>query len=327
MWLAPLIVIFAGLLPGGVQTGAQTPPRSGLAETVEKYCAACHGGVRLPSGAMLEKLDAGLIAESPEVWARAYRQLQAGTMPPVGAPRPDRATYNQALATIEQKLTTNSKAEATSQEIAEHLAVLLWNSTPDASLLKDAQRNRLKEPAVLDKQIHRMLADGRAQSFVSRFLFPWLGLDKLSNAVPDKKNFPDFDIALRDAFAKETELFLLSQLRDDRDPVELWSANYTFLNEQLARHYNIPNIKGTQFRKVTLPLPERYGLLGQGSILMITSRHQPGSAPFTSPAGRSTWIRNHYLGAPPPNPAPNAPPVKPDLPITPQTRALPRSPA
>jgi len=130
----------------------------------------------------------------------------------------------------------------------------------------------------------------------------------------------------RDSLAKETELFLLSQLREDRDPIELWSANYTFLNEQLAKHYDIPNVSGSQFRRVSLPNPngsgsERGGLLGQGSILMLTS-----TPLYTSPATRGKWIRMHFLGVPPPNPFPNAQPVKPELPITPQTRALPADP-
>src|SRR4030095_11634112 len=198
---------------------------------------------------------------------------------------------------------------------------------PDASLLQDAQRNRLSDPAVLERQIQRMLADDRAQAFVSRFFFPWLELDKLRQADPDKRFFPDYDISLRDAFARETELFLLSQLRDDRDPVELWKANYSFLNEQLARHYNIPNVKGPQFRKVSLPAPERAGLLGQGSVLMVTSRHSHGvDAAYTTPATRAIWVRRHFLEAPPPRPFPNAQPVNPELPITPQTRTLPAEP-
>ena len=98
-----------------------------------------------------------------------------------------------------------------------------------------------------------MLADDRAEAFVSRFFLPWLELDKLANADPDKKYFPDYDVSLRDGLARETELFLLSQLREDRDPLELWSADYTFLNEQLARHYRVPNVTGPQFRRVSLP--------------------------------------------------------------------------
>jgi hypothetical protein len=298
-------------------------------KVIETYCSGCHDGhMRSPSGLVLEELDAERIAASPDVWARAYRQLQAGTMPSAGLPRPDRATYAAVLTSIEQAWVEarNPLATASSQEIATRLAALLWNSTPDASLFQDAQRNRLGDPATLERQIHRMLADDRAQAFVARFFFPWLQLDQLAKADPDKKYFPDYDPSLRDSLAKETELFLLSQLRDDRDPIELWSANYTFLNEQLAKHYDILGVSGSQFRRVSLPA-ERAGLLGQGSILMVTSRHQHGfDAAYTTPATRGMWVRRHFLGAPPPNPAPNVPPVKPELPITPQTRVLPTDP-
>jgi hypothetical protein len=310
--------------------GRQTTTNSNMPQVIETYCSTCHNGtMRSPSGNLLDTFSPASIRETPDVWARAYRQLQAGTMPPAGAPRPDRATYEATLTSIEQAMDAGAKASttATSQEIAEQLAGLLWNSAPDASLLQDAQRNRLIEPATLERQIHRMLADDRAQAFVSRFFIPWLGLDKLGEADPDKKFFPDYDVSLRDAFMKETELFLLSQLRDDRDPVELWNANYTFLNEQLARHYDIPNVKGSQFRRMTLPSPERAGLLGHGSVLMATSRHRHGvDAAYTSPATRATWVRRHFLGAPPPLPFPSAQPVKPELPITPQTRTLPVEP-
>jgi hypothetical protein len=316
---------------------AQTGPN--LSKAMDTYCSGCHNGImKSPSGALLDKFDAAQsdkekISASPEVWSRAYRQLQAGTMPPVGAPRPDRATHDAALDSIERELDSAVSAKspaASSQEIATRLATILWNSAPDASLLQDAQRGSLADPATLERQIQRMLADDRAQAFVSRFFFPWLELDKLEKADPDKRFFPDYDVSLRDSLAKETELFLLSQLREDRDPIELWSANYTFLNEQLAKHYDIPdgalNIRGPQFRRVP-STPERAGLLGQGSILMVTSRHQHGvDAAYTSPAARGVWVRKHFLGVPPPRAFPGAQPVKPELPITPQTRALPAVP-
>jgi hypothetical protein len=305
---------------------AQTPVDT--SKVIETYCSGCHNGrMRSPSGALLEELDVASISANPDVWARAYRQLQAGTMPPAGARRPDRATYDAVLASIEQALNLKPLAATNSQEIARRLGTLLWNSAPDASLLQDAQRNGLGDSATLERQIRRMLADDRAEAFVSRFFFPWLQLDKLGNSDPDKKYFPDYDASLRDSFAKETELFLLSQLRDDRDPIELWSANYTFVNEQLAKHYDIPNVSGPQFRRVSLSQPERAGLLGQGSILMLTSKHQHGvDAAYTSPATRGMWVRRHFLGAPTPGPAPNARPVKPELPISPQTRVLPVDP-
>jgi hypothetical protein len=301
---------------------AQTAPD--VSKVIETYCSGCHNGrMRSPSAVLLDQFDATQISASPDVWSRAYRQLQAGTMPPVGAPRPDRATYDAVLTSIEQALGVDAKppAAANSQQIATRLATLLWNSAPDAPLLEDAQRDRLSDPAALERQIHRMLADDRAQAFVSRFFVPWLQIDQLAKSEPDKKYFPDYDASLRDSLAKETELFLLSQLRDDRDPIELWSADYTFLNEQLARHYDIPNVTGPQFRRVSSAKPERAGLLGQGSILMLTS-----TPLYSSPAARGKWIRMHFLGVAPPNPFPNAQPVKPELPITPQTRTLPTDP-
>ena len=331
MRVASSLLIFAGFIAGSVSLrGGQTAPKSAVANLVDAYCSSCHNGsMRSPSGVLLDQFDAAHIADRPDVWSRAYRQLQAGTMPPVGAPRPDQKTYNAVLKSIEQQFPSRIDATPhefpTSGQIAERLAKLLWNGAPDEPLLQDAQRNRLIEPPVLERHIHRMLADERAETFVSKFFFPWLGLDKLSTADPDKKLFPDYDPSLCDAFQKETQLFLLSQLRDDRDPVELWSANYTFLNDQLAQHYNVANIEGPQFRKVTLQSPERAGLLGQGSVLMATSRHGADSA-YTSPASRSVWIRLHFLGAPPPMPFPGAQPVKPELPITPQTRTLPLEP-
>jgi hypothetical protein len=296
---------------------------------VGTYCAGCHNGVmRSPSGTLLDQFDTARIADNPDMWIRAYRQLQAGTMPPVGARRPDRAGYDALLASIETALGVDAaSADISSPEIAARLALLLWNGLPDALLLRDAERNRLTDAATLQRQIKRMLDDERAGAFVSRFFVPWLGLDQLAKADPDTASFPDYDVSLREAMARETELFLLSQLREDRDPIELWNANYTFLNERLARHYGIAGVTGTQFQRVRLTTPERAGLLGQGSVLMVTSRHQHGKdAAYTSPAARSMWVRLHFLGAAAPRPFPGAQPVNPELPITPQTRALPAQP-
>ena len=326
MRIVPIAVILIGVFPGlSPSPAAQEQPAS---RTVATYCAGCHNGVmRSPSGALLDQFDPARISEDPETWTRAYRQLQAGTMPPVGAPRPDRPTYDALLASIEAGLGASAAppADATSPEIAERLARLVWNSAPDAALLEDAQRSRLTDLPTLERQIARMLNDDRARAFVARFLFPWLALDQLEKADPDKASFPDYDVSLRDAMARETELFLLSQLRGDRDPLELWTANYTFLNEPLARHYGVPGVTGTEFRRV-VSAPERAGLLGHGSVLMVTSRHNRGiHAAHTSPAARALWVRLRFLGAAAPRPFP-APPVKPELPITPQTRTLPAEP-
>ena len=294
-WVA-LIAAVAGL-------AAEAP------QAVKTYCSGCHNGImKSPSGVLLPYFDATSISENRETWARAYRQIQANAMPPFGAPRPDRATTATMLAAIEQGLGTKPPAAAGGQEIAERLATLLWNSAPDAALMGDA--GRLSDPAVLERHIKRMLADDRAQALVSQFFLPWLQLNELAKADPSKRYFPDYDPSLRDSFTKETELFLLSQLREDRDPVELWSANYTFLNEQLAKQYGIGTVTGAQFRRVTLDKPERDGLLGQGSVLMVTSRHQHGwDAGYTTPATRAKWVRMHYFGIAPPDPFPGALPV------------------
>lgn len=310
---------------GQLKTAEGTTPSA----IVGTYCAGCHNGVmRSPSGALLDQFDTARISENPAMWTRAYRQLQAGTMPPVGAPRPDRAAYDQVLRTIEAGVGADvaPRADATSQEIAKRLALLLWNSAPDASLLEDAKGNLLIQPVTLERQIKRMMNDERARVFISRFFFPWLGLDQLEKADPDPQYFPNYDPSLRDAMTTETELFLLGQLREDRDPIDLWSAKDTFLNEQLARHYGVPNVTGAQFRRV-VTTPERSGLLGQGSVLMATSRHPEGKGTgYTSPAARAMWVRLHFLGAPAPRPFPGAQPVKPEFPITPQTRRLPAEP-
>jgi hypothetical protein len=358
MRIVPVAAILIGVLAVGFSPlrAAQGTPQSQAAQstaasqTVSTYCAGCHNSVmRSPSGALLDQFDPARISENPDTWTRAYRQIQAGTMPPVGAPRPDRTVYDALLTSIEAGLGANEErrqgvpvdraapsSDASSQEIAERLARLLWNTAPDTALREDAERNSLTDPATVEEQVTRMLGDDRARAFVERFFFPWLGLDQLAKADPDKAFFPDYDVSLRDAMAKETELFFLSQLREDRDPIELWSAKYTFLNEPLARHYGVPGVTGAEFRRVASS-PERAGLLGQGSILMVTSRHQQGTAPsgsgrqgtenaYTSPANRALWVRRHYLGASPPMPFPGAQPVKPELPITPQTRTLPAQP-
>jgi hypothetical protein len=301
---------------------------SSLSGFVGTYCASCHNDrLRSPGGMRLEKFDAADVAGKPEWWARAYRQLQAGAMPPIGSPRPDRAAFDAALVAIERAFDAGPPRALTSEAIATRLATMLWNAAPDDELRREAGRDRLRDTAALERQVRRMLADDRSRAFVARFFFPWLQLDALAQADPDTRYFPDYDVSVRDALAKETELFLLSQLRDDRDPIEIWSARYTYLNERLAAHYGVPGVAGPEFRRVPMPAPERAGLLGHGSVSMVTSRHQRGvDAAYTTPATRAKWVRLRYFGAPLPNGFPGAQPVKPELPITPQARALPAEP-
>jgi hypothetical protein len=317
------LVTFSFAMPLFLATTAAQIPTD-VSAVVDQYCSGCHNGTtKSPSGVLLTQFDPQHITADREAWTRASRILRAGAMPPAGVPRPDKATYDRTIAAIDRQLATPALEADSSQAIATRLATVLWNGAPDAALLKDASNDRLKDRAVLEAQVKRMLADPKAETFVERFFVPWLQLDQLNKAKVDKNLYPEYSDSLRDSMLRETQQFLLSQVREDRDPVELWSANYTFLNEELAKNYGVPAIKGADLRRYTWTTPERAGLLGQGSILMLTGRLD---SPFTSPAARSTWLRRHYYGIAPPNPLPNAPNVKPGLPITPQTRTLPDNP-
>jgi mono/diheme cytochrome c family protein len=190
-------------------------------------------------------------------------------------------------------------------ELASRLSFFLWSSIPDDELLNIAVQGKLKDPVVLQQQVRRMLVDQRAQSLVTNFAGQWLFLRNLQSARPDGQEFPNFDDNLRQAFRRETELFFDSIVREDRNVLDLLTANYTFVNERLARHYGIPNIYGSQFRRVTLPGENRRGLLGQGSILTVTS--YPNR---TSPVLRGKWILENILGTPVPAPPPNVPALK-----------------
>src|SRR5262249_7553047 len=146
----------------------------------------------------------------------------------------------------------------------------LWSSIPDEELLNLASRGRLKDPKVVAQQVQRMLRDPRSQALVDGFANRWLGLSKLSGIVPDTDLYREFDEGLRDAMTKETQAFVASQLKEDRSVVELVTANYSFLNERMAKHYGIPNVYGPRFRRVDFTDGVRGGLLGQASILAVT---------------------------------------------------------
>ncbi|HLG59749.1 MAG TPA: DUF1592 domain-containing protein [Vicinamibacterales bacterium] len=191
-------------------------------------------------------------------------------------------------------------------DLASRLSFFLWSSIPDDELLTLAEKGRLRESSVLAAQVRRMTADPRFDNFVTNFAGQWLYLRNLPNTGPVDEVFPDFDDTLRQAFQHETELFFDSIVREDRSALDLLTADYTFLNERLARHYGLGGIKGSHFRRVTLgPESHRGGLLGQGSILAVTS--QPDR---TSPVVRGKWILENFLGTSPPNPPPNVPDLK-----------------
>ena len=190
-------------------------------------------------------------------------------------------------------------------EVASRLSFFLWSSLPDEPLLDAAADGRLTEPAVLEQHVRRMLADPRAASLVEDFAMQWLHLRNLTDVRGDPIPFPDFDDNLVEAFGTETELFLTSTLRQDSSVLELLRADYTFVNERLARHYGIPGIYGTRFRRITVPdLDQRGGLLGHGSLLALTSYPTR-----TSPVLRGKWLLDTILDAPPPSPPPDVPPL------------------
>jgi len=191
-------------------------------------------------------------------------------------------------------------------ELASRLSFFLWSSIPDEQLLDVAIAGKLHEPVVLERQVRRMLADSRSRALVDNFAAQWLHLRNLAGITPDMRLFPDFDDNLRQAFQQETELFVDSILREDRSVLDLLRANYTFVNERLAKHYRIPHVYGSQFRRIALDKDsERGGLLRQGSILTVTSY-----ATRTSPVVRGKWILDNLLGVPPPPPLPDVPTLK-----------------
>jgi Protein of unknown function (DUF1592)/Protein of unknown function (DUF1588)/Protein of unknown function (DUF1585) len=205
-----------------------------------------------------------------------------------------------------QGVAPNSAYPISDLELASRLSFFLWSSIPDDELLDLATKGKLKTPAVLEKQVRRMLADSRSSALVTNFAEQWLYLRNLSSTTPDMRLFPDFDDNLRRAFRTETEMFFESILREDRSVLDLLTANYTFVNERLAKHYGIPNVYGSRFRRVSFgPDSVRGGLLRQGSILTVTSY-----ATRTSPVIRGKWVLDNILGIPPPPPPPSVPALK-----------------
>jgi len=190
-------------------------------------------------------------------------------------------------------------------ELASRLSFFLWSSIPDEELLNVASKGTLSQPAMLERQVKRMLADPKSRALVDNFASQWLMLRNLKGHIPTPGDFPNFDNELRQAFRQETEMFVESIMREDRSLIDLIDANYTFVNERLARHYGIQNVYGSYFRKVVLKNEERRGLLGQGSILTVTS--YPNR---TSPVLRGKYILENILGTPPPAPPANVPDLK-----------------
>jgi hypothetical protein len=192
----------------------------------------------------------------------------------------------------------------TDVDLASRLSFFIWNTLPDAELLKLANANTLHTPAVLDKQVRRMLADPRAEAMSTRFASQWLRLQDVEKIHPDALLFPSFDNDLAESYIRETQLLFDSIVREDRSVLDLLTADYTYVNERIAKVYHLPNVVGEEFRRVPVP-DERRGILGHGSILMQTA-----VADRTSPVQRGKWIMEVLLGSPPPAPPPNVPPLE-----------------
>jgi mono/diheme cytochrome c family protein len=192
-------------------------------------------------------------------------------------------------------------------ELASRLSFFLWSSIPDETLLDLAARRKLSDPATLERQVRRMLDDPRSEALVENFAGQWLHLRNLRTVQPNSDEYPDFDDNLRQSFRRETEMLFESLIRDDRNVLDLLRADYTFVNERLARHYGIPGVYGSRFRRVAVTDEPRKGLLGQGSVLAVTSH-----AERTSPVLRGKWVLENLLGLPVPPPPPDVPQLKPN---------------
>jgi len=205
-------------------------------------------------------------------------------------------------------LATGKSYRISDLELASRLSFFLWSSIPDDQLINLAAQNRLSNPTILEQQVKRMIADPRSQALVTNFADQLLYLRNLTATSPDGVHYPDWDDELRKGFRRETELLFDSVMREDRNVVDLLTANYTYVNERLAKHYGIPNVYGGQFRRVTLPadMDYRRGLLGQGSFLSVTWQQNFR----TSPVKRGAWVLENILGTPPPEPPPNVPPLE-----------------
>jgi hypothetical protein len=193
---------------------------------------------------------------------------------------------------------------ASDEDLAGRLARFVWSDAPDAPLLEAARRGELRDREALTRHVRRMLGDAKSVGLVDDFFVPWLALDRLATARPDSSLFPDVDRDLLQAMQMETRLFLHSQLREDRDAVELWTADYTYVNEPLARHYGMSGVTGRQFARVRWPNATRRGLLGQAGPLTALS-----TPSRTSPSARGLYVLTRFFGMEPPAPPANVPPL------------------
>jgi hypothetical protein len=296
----------AGLRPGGAgeDESRRVGDRRSNKETLDEDACAEHILSTLMRRAYRRPATAADLQKPMEFYrkAKAEDDFEAGIEAALSAV----LVSPEFLFRIEQDpagLPPGAAYRVSDLALASRLSFFLWSSIPDDDLLATAERGDLHKPRVLEKQVRRMLADARAKNLVSNFGEQWLHLRNLESSTPDLRLFPDFDDNLRQAFRRETELHFETVLREDRSVLDLLKADYTFLNERLAKHYGIPNVYGSQFRRVALdPKSERGGLLRQGSVLTVSSY-----ATRTSPVLRGKWVLENLIGTPPPPPLPDVP--------------------
>ena len=299
--------------PAGDATSVAVDPAdvsSATRPVLDRYCGGCHSAARSIAGLDLDALNGAPVAEHLPHWEKVARRLRARVDPPRGLPRPDDATYRVVVSRLEGALDAAHAANRTTlplervsdAELAARMATFLWDGTPDAELLEAARGGELRDPDGLSRQVARMIRSPKSDSLVDRGFAEWFALDRLRRTVPDPSVFPQFDSDLRQAMETETRLFLQSQLREDRRAVELWTANYTYVNERLARHYGLPGVSGKEFVRVTWPATSRAGLLGQAGPLAGTSQSSR-----TSPTARGVYVLTRFLGLDAPNPPANVP--------------------
>ena len=307
----------AGAQSAPIRTAAARQPvqpsPDQAASFLSEHCTSCHNDTRKAANVSLNAADLERIDARAEMWERVVRRLRSGTHPPASVPPVDPVASDVFVSTLETALdrseAANWGADAAvrlgGSDVAARLATFLWGGSPDRRLAALASGGQLRDPATVRREVRLMLDDAQASSFLTGFFAQWLRLGNVDRVTPDPVRYPEFDEDLRAAFRRETELFVQSQVRDDRPVPELLRADYTFVNERLARHYGINGVSGTEFRRVRLADESRAGLLGQASLLAITSY-----AERTSPVLRGMFVLGTFFGTPPPPPPPNVPALK-----------------
>jgi beta-lactamase regulating signal transducer with metallopeptidase domain len=291
-----------------------SPARPGAErEFVAAYCVSCHNARLRTANVDLEAFSVEQVTSNPELAERVVRKVRSGLHPPAGLPRPERAAADIVSRMLETVLDsadggnwTPERVETlTDRDLAARLSKFLWSGEADAALIKLTAQGKLRDPRTLHQQIGRMLTDTRSDPFIRGFFDRWLSLDHLEALKPEPATFPQFDEALRLALRKEMDLFLASQVRDDHRVIDLLTANYSFVNDRLVQHYGLADRPGDQFRRVTLSDQARFGLLGKGGVLAVTSY-----ANRTSPVLRGKWVLETLIGVQAPPPPPNVPALK-----------------